>query len=164
MAEERSSFAYQVVPLDFRRSGDRRADLLDAAEMLANQLVEASDGHFEAIPPVLLIEQEGDFGIVEWLELHAIDAADFQDFVVPETLRALDPDAVALICLTVSGQDGDGAWMMMCAIDRAAANQAGVTLEAPVVEEHYQTFSLGAFEPAGQGVPTQFASILRRPS
>ena len=162
MEDERPVFAYEVVPLDAPDVDDRRERLLQAAELLARQVVGGAHD-LDEVPPFFVLEDEGGMSAAFWHVLLAVDAEYFREVVLPETLASLDPGSAAFVTAARLPQgDGDPLPVIVIyAIDRSTEEPPGITLAAPVAAEQ-DSLLLSPFEVLANGLNLEMSRALRR--
>jgi hypothetical protein len=164
MAEERTAFAFQVVPLADSEGEDPYVHLTESAVMLAYQLVNRAQTPVEQFQPLLLVQFEEDTSMVFWPVLSVASPEDFFELVVPETLASVEPDMAALLVATDEPQAEGGSVpaIVMFSVDRCDVTQP-VYAHRALVDGPVGTQALGEFRPVAGGCPPQIAQALRRP-
>jgi hypothetical protein len=164
VSDERGAFAYEVVLLGELEGADPQNELLDRAVAAARGMFALVEDPAGEPAPLLIVERGGELNGVLWSVISDEFREQFIERVVPGTVDALDPDRLALVStafLPVGKEGGSGTEVVLvCAMDRRADGQPGLTLAARVARRATEPPALGDFAVLYHGLSADIGRAL----
>jgi hypothetical protein len=164
VSDERGAFAYEVVSLGELEGTEPQDELLERSVAISRSMFELVEDPAGEPAPLLVVEREGELNGVLWSVISDEFREQFIERVVPATVEALDPDRLALVSTAVlpaSEEGGSGTEVVLvCAMDRRADDQPGITLAAPITRTATEPPALNEFSVLPYGLSAEIARAL----